>query len=91
MTQSKPPELDMTLEGEFVEPPQPPIAAKIMFWALIIAVVAGAISLAAFALVIALWLLPVAVGAAVIAWAVFRFQAWRAKRSLSGQRNLWSP
>jgi len=88
---NRPPELDMNLEGEFVSPPRPPIVTKILLWAIVIAIVAGAFVLAAFALWLALMILPIALGAAVIAWGLFRFQVWRAGKSLSGQRDLWRP
>lgn len=81
----------MTLNGEFVSPPKAPITSRILLWAIIIAVIGGALSLAAFALWLALLILPVAFGAAVIAWGIYRFQAWRAAKSLGGQRNLWRP
>ena len=87
----RPPELDMTVDGEFVSPPTPPIAGRILLWAIAIAVVAGALSLAAFALWLALAILPVALGAAVVAWAVIRYRMWRMQRSFSGQRNVWRP
>lgn len=81
----------MTPEGAFVDPPRPPILPRIMLWAIIVAILAGALSIAAFALWLALLILPVAVGAAVVAYGVFRFQVWRAQHSVSGQRNLWRP
>jgi hypothetical protein len=84
-------DLDMTLEGRFVEPPRPPLLPRVMLWAIIVAVLAGALSIAAFALWFALLILPVAVGAAVVAYVVFRFQSWRAQRSVGSQRNLWRP
>jgi hypothetical protein len=91
MNQHRPPELDMTIEGEFVSPPRPPIGTRILMWAVIVSVIAGALSLAAFALWLALLILPVALGAAVIAWAMFRYRVWRAQRAMGGQRNLWRP
>jgi hypothetical protein len=94
MNNHRPPELDMTLEGGFVEPPRPPvppILSRVMLWAIVVAVLAGALSIAAFALWLALLILPVAVGAAVVAYGVFRFQAWRGQQSVSSQRNLWRP
>ena len=81
----------MTLEGEFVTPPRPPIISRILLWALILAVIAGAITIAALALWLAMLVLPIAVGAAVVAYVIFRYQAWRAQKSLGGQRNVWSP
>lgn len=91
MNQHRPPELDMTLDGEFVEPPHPPITSRIMLWAIIVAVMAGALAIAAFALWLALLILPVAVGAGLIAYGMFRYRLWRAQHSLGGQRNLWRP
>lgn len=81
----------MTLEGEFVSPPTAPISSRILLWAIVVAVMAGAFALAAFALWIALLILPVAVGAAVVAWGVFRYRLWREQKSLGRQRNLWHP
>jgi hypothetical protein len=91
MNRHRPPELDMTLEGEFVAPPRAPIASRIVLWAVIIAVIAGALSLAALALWLALIILPVALAAAAVAWAAYRYQVWRAQRSVSGQRGIWRP
>ena len=81
----------MTLEGEFVSPPKPPVTSRILLWAIVIAVIAGGLSLAAFALWLALLILPVALGAAAIAWAMFRYRMWRAQTSFSSQRNVWRP
>jgi hypothetical protein len=91
MNQRRPPELDMTVNGEFVSPPRPPISSRILMWAIVIAVLTGALSLAAFALWVALLILPVAFAAAVVAWAMFRYRVWRAQRTVSGQRNVWRP
>ncbi|MGE0418496.1 MAG: hypothetical protein AB7O80_16970 [Acetobacteraceae bacterium] len=78
----RPPELDMTIEGDFRTPPKPPLLSRILFWAIVVAVIAGALTIAAFALWIALLILPVAIGAAIIAWAIYRYQIWRAGGSL---------
>jgi hypothetical protein len=91
MKQHRPPELEMTLDGEFVAPPAAPIASRVFMWAVVVAVIAGALSVAAFALWIALLILPVAVGTAVVAWAMFRYRVWRAQHSMGGQRNIWRP
>ena len=89
----RPPELDMTIEGEFRTPPKPPLLNRILIWAIIVAALAGALVFAALALWLALIILPVAIGAAVIAWAIYRYQAWRAKGaaggSIGGGRDLW--
>jgi hypothetical protein len=91
MTQ-RPPELDMTLEGTYRTPPRPPLLTRILIWAVIVAVIAGALALAAFALWVALLVLPVAIGAAVIAWGIWRFQVWRAtKLRRRAGAALWRP
>jgi hypothetical protein len=91
MEQRRPPELDMTIDGQFVSPPRVPISSRILMWAIVIAVLAGALALAALALWVALIILPVAFAAAVVAWAMFRYRVWRAQRSVAGQGNVWRP
>ena len=81
----------MTLDGQFVSPPRAPVSSRILVWAVVIAVMAGALSLAALALWLALLILPVAIGAAVVAWLLFRYRVWRAQRSMAGQQNIWRP
>jgi hypothetical protein len=88
MTKRRPPELEMTINGEFISPPQVPLSSRILMGAIVVAVLAGALSLAAFALWLALLILPVAFGAALVAWAMFRYRLWRAQRSMSGQSNV---
>jgi hypothetical protein len=72
--------IDMTLEGEFVAPPAPPtppVGARIMLWA----IVAVMLSLAALIVALAFWvvvmILPVVLGAALVAYLAFRYQLWR--------------
>jgi hypothetical protein len=89
--QRRPPQLDMTIEGEFVAPPTVPLSSRILVWAVVVAIIAGALSLAAFALWLALLILPVAFAAAIIAWAMFRYRIWRAQRAVRGERGLWRP
>ena len=90
MKRQEPPELDMTLEGEFVSPPRPTISTRIMFWAIVVAIIAGGLSLAALALWLAMLVLPIAVGAAVIGYIMFRYKMWRAGQLRGDQRNLWA-
>jgi len=85
----RPPELDMTIEGDFRTPGRPPLLNRILLWAVIVAVVAGGLVFAALALWLALIILPVAIGAAVIAWAIWRYQVWRAGGSIGGSRDVW--
>lgn len=91
MNKERAPELDMTLEGEFISPQPPPLANRLLLWAIIVAVMAGALCIAAFALWLALLILPVAVGAGVVAWGMYRYRLWRMQKSLGGQRDLWRP
>lgn len=94
MKDHHPPDLEMTLEGEFIEPPPPPvppILSRIMIWAIIVAALASAAAIAAFALWLMMIILPLAIGAGAIAYGIFRFQAWRAQASVGGQRDLWRP
>jgi hypothetical protein len=91
MSNHRPPDLDMNLQGEFTEPPRPALVPRIMLWAIVVAVLAGALAIAAFALWLAMLVLPIAAGAAVIAYGLFRFQSWRAGKSLGGKRDLWRP
>jgi hypothetical protein len=85
------PELDMTIEGEFVEPPATPIASKVLLWAIIVAVLAGGLAIAALALWLALMILPIAAGAGAVAYGMYRYRLWREQSAFSGQRNLWRP
>lgn len=89
MSDHVPPELEMRVDGTFRVPPRPPIMTRIFIWAAVIAVIAGGLAAAAFALWLALILIPVALLAAVIAWLAFRFQLWRAGSSVGGQRDVW--
>ena len=90
----------MTIEGEFrtpprpPKPPKPPVLNRILVWAVLIAVLAGSVAIAAVALWLAMIILPIAVGAAVIAWAIYRYQVWRAGGSVRGMAsggNVWRP
>ncbi len=79
MRDRRPPEIELSPDGSY-RPRRPPIAARIFAWAVVIAVVAGAFAVAAFALWLALILIPVVVAAALIAWLAFRYQLWRARQ-----------
>ncbi len=81
----------MTIDGRFVSPPTRSISSRILMWAIVVAVLAGALSLAAFALWLALIILPVVFVASVVAWAMFQYRVWRARRSVGRQRNVWRP
>lgn len=70
--------LEMTLEGGFRDPPQPPLLSKIIAWAILVAVLAGCAVVALLALWVAAVIIPVALGAAVVAWGLWRYRVWRA-------------
>jgi hypothetical protein len=75
-------EIDMRPDGSFREPVKPPLAARIFFWAILVATITGAVVIAALALWVALALIPLAIGAAIVAYLAFRFQLWRSGVSL---------
>ncbi len=87
MSDRLPPEFDMLPDGS-LRPRQPPLASRVFRWAVVIALLAGALAVAALALWFALLLIPVAIAAGVIAWLAFRYQVWKAGRG-SGGRNVW--
>jgi hypothetical protein len=75
------PVLDMTPDGQFrASRPVVPLGFRIGAVAFVIAILAGALALAALALWFALLLVPVAIAAAGFAWVAFRFQLWRGRR-----------
>ena len=76
-------QLDMTPDGQFRTPPRPPITAKIFAGAVLVAVVAGGLAFAAFALWIALLLVPVVILAVLVAVLTLRFRLWQARRRAS--------
>ena len=82
MREHRPTELEMNLKGEFVSPPKPPLLARVMVWAIAVAVLAGALVVAALALWLALIMLPVAIGAALVAYGIWRYRMWRRRSAL---------
>lgn len=79
----------MLPDGSFRTPPRLPILTRIFIWAVGIAVIAGGLAMAAFALWFALILLPVVLVAGLVAWLAFRFQLWRAREAMQRQRDVW--
>ena len=73
------PVLDMTPDGRFRPPPRPtlPLATRMALAAGVVAALAAALGVAALALWLAFMLIPLAVGAGVVAYLAFRFQLWR--------------
>jgi fatty acid desaturase len=74
---SEKPILDMTPDGRFRSPQKPPFAVRIAAVALVIAVVAGGLAAAAFALWLVFMLIPVVLVAGLIGYAALRFQVRR--------------
>lgn len=58
--------------------PRPSLMDRIVFWAIVAAVIAGALVIAALAFWLAMFLLPIAIGAAIVAYLLFRFRLWQA-------------
>ncbi len=71
------PLLDMTLDGNFRDPPAAPVATQIGRMAMLVAVMATAGAVALLALWFALALIPIALGAGLVAYGVLRYQRWR--------------
>ncbi len=72
--------IDMTPDGQFRAPPRLPISTRIIAGAVLVAIIAAGLAFAAFALWIALALIPVAIVAVLVAVAAFRFKLWQARR-----------
>ncbi|MDR3523884.1 MAG: hypothetical protein P4L66_07245 [Acetobacteraceae bacterium] len=74
-------QLDMTPDGEFMSPPGSPLGNKVLKVALLLAVIAGAGVLATFAFWFAMVLIPIAVGAGLLAYGILRFRIWQASQA----------
>ena len=73
--------LDMTPDGQFRQPVRPPLSARVLAVAVAVMAIAAALAIGALALWFALVLIPVALGAAAIAWLTWRYRLWRARRA----------
>ena len=69
--------IEMSVDGRFIDPRRLNWPMRIAGVALTVAVVAGALGVAALALWIATMLIPLAVLAGCVAWVAYRFQSWR--------------
>ncbi|MDE2335211.1 MAG: hypothetical protein KGK10_11810 [Rhodospirillales bacterium] len=58
------------------------LSSRIMFWAIAVAVLAGAAAFALLAFWLALFLIPVAAVAALVGWGLLRFRLWQAGRGV---------
>ena len=80
--------IDMTPEGQFRGPPPTPWASRILRYAIVVGVLAAGLAMAAFALWFALMLIPIVIGAALVAYAAFRWRLWKARRAYTGRHDL---
>ncbi len=83
------PQLDMTPDGQFLEPPRETTAEKLLRYGVVVAAIAGLLALAALAFWLAVMLIPVVIVAAAVAYAAFRWRMWKLGRSAGG--DLWPP
>ncbi len=83
--------IDMTPEGEFRSPPPMPWSAKILRYAIVVAVLAAGLAVAALMLWFALILIPVAIGAGLVAYGIFRWRLWQARRAQAGRHDIYRP
>jgi hypothetical protein len=79
------PQLDMTPDGQFIEPPPETPSEKLFRYGVAVAVVAGLAVMAALALWVALALIPVVLVGGLIAYGAFRWRLWRLGRSAGGE------
>jgi hypothetical protein len=78
------PLLDMTPDGQFVEPPPETPSETLLRYGVVVAVVAGLVAMAALALWLALALIPVALAGGTIAYLAYRWRMWRLGGSAGG-------
>ncbi len=86
--------IDMTIEGGFASPEpeqKPPFSTQVMVWASAIAALAMAGAIAVFAIWLLAFLIPIAIIAALLAYAAFRFQLWRSGGSADRIVIRWPP
>jgi hypothetical protein len=89
MREHKPPELEMTIDGQFTtRSDQVGLPVKVAVVAIAVAMIAAGLAIAALAIWFALLLIPVALAAGVVGWGALRFQAWRARREIGRARDL---
>jgi hypothetical protein len=86
--------IDMTPDGQFRSPPRysvlgPGIGARLLRIAIIVAVLAGAAAFAALAFWLAMIMIPIALGAGLIAWAMMRLRLWQAGRGFRRPGAPW--
>lgn len=75
-------QIDMTPDGRFAGPQPAPVSSQILRLALLVAGIAGVVAIAALALWLALTLIPIAIGAGMIAYGVLRYRMWKSGRAI---------
>ncbi len=58
------------------------LSDRIVFWAVVVAVLAGAAVFALLAFWLAMFLIPIAAVAALVGWGLLRFRLWQAGRGV---------
>jgi hypothetical protein len=82
--------LDMTPDGQFRSRPGPrglPFMERIFVGAVIVAAVAGGFAISVLAFWLAIFLLPVALVAGLVAWGMLKMMSSRRWQSIGGQGN----
>ena len=81
----------MRLDGSFRTPPPVgvPLSFKLMLGGFVVALGAGAIAFAAFALWVLSMALPVIIVAGLFAWGMMRYRRWQAIRTATGSRSIY--
>ena len=78
-------QFDMNPDGSFGDPFEQPrpsgVSSTVLRWALIIAALATLGAFAFLALWLAMVLVPIALGAALVAYGIMRYRIWQAGRS----------
>ena len=88
----EPPILEMTVEGDFVTPPPnatPSFGTQVLIWVAAFAAIVVSCAVAVFALWLLAVLLPVALLAGIVAYAMFRYRMWRSGGSIQGGSIRW--
>ncbi|WP_148360227.1 hypothetical protein [Acidisphaera rubrifaciens] len=73
----------MDLEGHIRTPSVPPLMARVLRGAIVIAVLGAMLAAGLLAFGLALALIPVVIMAGLVAWGAFRFQMWRRRAAFS--------
>ena len=79
--------IDMTPDGRFRAPPRMPVSTRIIVGAVLVAAVAAGLAFAAFALWIALMLIPVVIAAGLVAFVALKFKLWQGRRRAAASRS----